>query len=92
MPMIYGENSFKKYRKRILKDSSRRFCYPELKDAMNSYRVRKLRQAQHAKLALERAKTGRAQAEALIAAQSFSTGEVVCEGGDYIKELAWGDC
>ena len=73
--------------KRVLKDSWRRFAYPDKGKALESYKVRKRRQLGHAELTLERAKAALDDIKDLAAIND----EHVCSGGDYIKQLSWGD-
>lgn len=86
----------KKQRKRVLKSSWRRFAYPDLKDAMRSYKARKRWQLSHAAIAESRAAAAHAEATRLVdsdvlSIESFRDGHL-CEGGEYIKGLNWSDC
>lgn|SRR3990167_9701164 len=83
----------KQHRKRVLKTSWKRYCYPELKDAMRSYVSRKSWQIQHAALATARATAALGEATRLVdfeglAVESFPH---QCEGGEYIKGMNWGE-
>ena len=74
--------------KRVLKDSWRRFAYPEKAKALDSYKARKRHQLGHAELSLERAKAALADIKDIEAIND----EHLCSGGEYIKELNWSDC
>lgn len=76
-----------KYAKRVLKISGKRFAYPDKADALYSYRQRKRWQISRATLAMERAKTALAELED----RNEIADELLCSGGDYIKQLSW-DC
>lgn len=89
----YSKASIKENRKRILKaQGGRKHCYLDMNEAMRSYKIRKKRQIGHAELSMERAKAAHAQAVALLATGNVSSMDVICEGGDYIKELNWESC
>lgn len=86
----------KKYRKRVLKNSWRRYCYPDVKLALESYRARKSWQTRHAAAAAARAEAGHAEALALLGqSEPLSYDDFrkprLCAGGDYFKGLNWGD-
>lgn len=86
--------SIKKHRRRVLKDSWRRYCYPDLEQALRSYRSRKKWQIQHAKIALCRAEAGLAAAEWQLKDPELIAPNLPfkCESGDeYIKGLGWGE-
>lgn len=74
-----------KYAKRVLKVSSRRFAYPDRAEALNSYKIRKRWQISRAQLATERARTALEELENRSAIED----ELLCSGGDYIKNLNW---
>lgn len=76
-----------KYAKRVLKVSGKRFAYPDKSLALHSYKVRKRWQISRAELATERAK---AALEEIEASEQIAD-ELLCAGGDYIKQLNW-DC
>lgn len=79
-----------KIAKRVSKTSERRYAYPTVAEAVRSYERRKYRQIQHAELALERARTAHAQvARGGVAERLSERPSLVCEGGDFIKELNW---
>lgn len=81
-----------KIAKRVSKTSERRYAYPTVAEAVRSYEVRKYRQIQHAELALERARTAHAQvAQGGVAERLSERPGLVCEGGDFIKELNWSE-
>lgn len=83
----------KKHRLRVLKRSYKRYCYPDLTEAMRSYKARKRWQLSHAKLAMARAESGYAEAERLIAFEGLSVESFPhqCEGGEYVKGLNWSE-
>ncbi|WP_236213973.1 hypothetical protein [Metapseudomonas otitidis] len=76
-----------KYAKRVLKASGKRFAYPDRSAALHSYKQRKRWQISRSELALERAKTALAELED----RTEIADELLCSGGDYIKQLSW-DC
>ncbi|OBY48710.1 hypothetical protein A9513_033025 [Pseudomonas sp. AU12215] len=83
----------KRQTKRVAKASRKRFCYPDMAEAMDSYRRRKAFQVGHAKVAAARAEAGLAAAQKLLETPKLINAAAVrCEGGDYIKQLNWGDC
>lgn len=90
----YGPETIKRKRKRVLKDQGgRRHCYPDKVQAMRSYRVRKDWQIKHATISLERAKAASEHASVLVSSpELIGDHPHICEGGDYFKELNWGDC
>ncbi|KPW33722.1 Uncharacterized protein ALO87_01504, partial [Pseudomonas syringae pv. apii] len=78
------------YVKRVLKQSSRRFAYPDKKAALHSYKARKTHQISHAQLALERAKA----AIGYFGDRRVSsdvTPEVTVIPSQYIQELNWSE-
>lgn len=82
-----------KIAKRVSKVSIRRYAYPTVAEAVRSYEVRKYRQIQHAELALERARVAHAQVtQGGVAERLSEQPSLVCEGGDFIKELNWSAC
>lgn len=89
----YGESYQKLKRKRVLKaHGGRRMCYPDKADAMHSYRERKLWQIKHAKISLARAEAAADHTELLIKQPELIGDHAhICEGGDYIRELNWGE-
>ena len=89
----YSDSFKKEKRKRVLKSAGgRRLCYQDKAEAMRSYKARKAWQISHAELSLERAKAAKATAELMLATPELISGEsVICEGGEYIKQLSWGD-
>ena len=92
----WAQQWLKKHRKRVLKQSDRRYCYPGLMDALRSYKARKAWQLKHAALAEARATAAHAEAARLIESdvlcvESFSDGHL-CEGGEYIKGMNWEGC
>lgn len=89
----WAQDVVKKQRKRVLKSSYKRYCYPEIADALRSYKARKRWQLSHAKLAMARAEAGYAEAERLIAFEGLSVESFPhqCEGGEYVKGLNWSD-
>ncbi|KJJ61531.1 hypothetical protein MCB86_08995 [Pseudomonas sp. KSR10] len=74
-----------KYAKRVLKESGRRFAYPEKAKALESYKSRKRWQLRHAELATERARAALDEIKDLSAIEDLR----ICAGGDYIKNLGW---
>ena len=78
-----------KIAKRVSKVSERRYAYPTVEQAVHSYEIRKYRQMQHTELALERARTAHAEVcRGGLAQRRFP---VVCEGGQFIKEMNWSE-
>ena len=83
----------KRRRKRVLKASWKRYCYPDMRDAMRSYVSRKSWQIRHANTALARAQAALVEATRLVdfeglAPESFPHR---CEGGEYIKGMNWSE-
>lgn len=93
MRAVFGDDWGKKRRKRVLKDQhGKRYCYTDKRLALESYKVRKFRQNEHATLAKERAEAGYAEAIKLLEAPGpIEFESVVCAGGDYIRSLSWYD-
>jgi len=81
----------KRMQKFVLKDSGKRYCYPDRKDALNSFRIRKDRQLSHLRLALALAEYSLAKALELIAAGTFPADETDCGRPDYFDKLNF-DC
>ena len=83
----------KRHRRRVLKQSYKRYCYPDIADALRSYKARKRWQLSHAKLAMARAEAGYAEAERLTSFGGLSETSFPhqCEGGEYVKCLNWSD-
>lgn len=79
------------YVKRVLKQSYRRYAYPDKADALRSYKARKQHQISHAELALERAKAAIGYFGNRQVPVTDTPDEVVipCE---YIQELNWSEC
>ena len=91
----WAKSWVKEHRKRVLKNSWKRYCYPDLKDAMRSYKARKSWQLKHAALAEARATAAYAEAARLIESdvlcvESFANGHQ-CEGGEYVKGMNWSE-
>lgn len=85
----------KRYRKRVAKESYRRYCYPDMRQALESYKQRKRRQLGHAEILESRARAGLDEAtrllkDGLLHPESFEGGHQ-CEGGEYIKGLNWSE-
>jgi hypothetical protein len=79
-----------KYVKRVLKQSSRRFAYPDKADALHSYKARKQHQISHAELALERARAAIGYFGNASVPVS-STPETTVIPSAYIQELNWSE-
>lgn len=71
--------------KRVMKNSNRRFAYPDKAKALESYKARKRCQLRYAELEIERARTVLDEINDL----SVIEDEHVCAGGDYVKGLYW---
>lgn len=85
---FYAE-SLKKTRKRILKYAGgKKFCYPTRDEALRSYRIRKQWQLRHTEHAYQRAKTALAE---LTRITQPPEAKHLCDGGDYFKQMNWGD-
>lgn len=102
MPMWLSHHAFaddawskllvKRHKRRVLKTSHKRYCYPDIADALRSYKARKKWQIHHAKIAMARAEAGYAESAHLVDDWvSVETFPHLCEGGEYIKGLNWGD-
>jgi hypothetical protein len=87
----WGPGTLKKYRKFVLKDSVRRHCYPERKDALDSYRIRKLRQIGHLKLSLASVEQAHQKVVELLAANTIPDLDVACGKPEYFNQFNWGD-
>lgn len=91
---MWSKQAVARNRKRVLKDSKKRFCYPDIADAMQSYRKRKYQQIRHAKIAISAGEAAYAKAKELCGDSRVKPSDfpVLCDGADYIKSLSWGDC
>lgn len=79
-----------KYAKRVLKDSHRRFAYPDKADALRSYKKRKEWQIRHAQLAMERAQAAiRYFGDSSV--KVTDTPERAVAFSSYIQGMGW-DC
>jgi len=79
-----------KYLKRVLKESGRRFAYPDKRDALHSYKARKQHQVSHAELALERAKAAIGYFGNLRVPVTETPEEAVIPS-EYIQGLNWSE-
>ncbi|WP_374979041.1 hypothetical protein PSGK_19045 [Pseudomonas solani] len=91
-----AERLTKKYRKRVLKDSRIRLCYPDRRDALVSFRLRQQHRQRH--LQRQQSVTNLALDEAIRLLQlnqlpnERSTSGHGCGHDEYTRSLSWGDC
>lgn len=77
-----------KYAKRVLKDSHRRFAYPDKAEALRSYKKRKEWQMRHAQLSMERAQAAiRYFGNSTV--KVTDTPERAVAPSEYIQAMGW---
>lgn len=90
----YPEWLQKEKKRFVLKHSERRYCYPEISKALHSLKIRKRRQVDHARTALETAEVAVAGVEKLMSDESLLKTVVAgnyfsCGGEDIASRFIW---
>lgn len=88
------EHLVKKHRKRVLKQSRIRYCYPDRRAALHSFMSRQRHRLGYVQRATSMAKLGLQEALRLLEAGQLPNdrGPHVCGHDDYTRSLSWEDC
>lgn len=85
--------AIKRNRRRVSKDGSRRYCYPDKVQAMKSFAIRQQRRIGHANLNLSTARLSLAEAERILESGPILwEGDHPCGHDDYTGSFNWGEC
>lgn len=80
---------YQKLRKRVLKRSHKRYCYPDRKQALQSFIARQSWREKHAKQALSQAKLAGDKARLLLENVPTDNAPIKCGHDDYTSSLRW---
>lgn len=90
-PTIWGEDFVKRHSKRVLKDSRKRFAYPDRRQALESFIQRQRHRLSHAKASTSQAELGSAAANHMLDSDQLDVGLLGrnCGVDDYIQSIGW---
>ncbi|MNN05315.1 hypothetical protein D3C81_1180710 [compost metagenome] len=87
----WAQSLVKKRRRRVLKNSHRRYCYPDKMEALQSFAARQRWRISHAQRS-----TSMAQLSLKVVKRQIELGmtdaPMYCGHDDYTASLNWGDC
>lgn len=87
----WAEAMVKKRRRLVLKNSHRRYCYPDKLDALKSFAARQRWRMSHAQRSMSMAQLSLKMVAGLIE-QGVTDAPIRCGHDDYTSSLRWEDC